>query len=81
MLYLAFLVFPCICSGSLDAGVPVGLLAQKLLKEEIAGFEELSGIPGTIGGAVIMNAGAHGKEIKDILKKVTAMDYDGNKRN
>ena len=61
-----------------DAGVPVGLLAQKLLKEEITGFEELSGIPGTIGGAVIMNAGAHGKELKDILKKVTAMDYDGN---
>ena len=61
-----------------DAGVPVGLLAQKLLKEEIAGFEELSGIPGTIGGAVIMNAGAHGKELKDILKKVTAIDYNGN---
>ena len=63
-----------------DAGVPVGLLAQKLLKEEIAGFEELSGIPGTIGGAVIMNAGAHGKELKDILKKVTAIDYNGNMR-
>lgn len=61
-----------------DAGVPVGLLAQKLLKEEITGFEELSGIPGTIGGAVVMNAGAHGKELKDILKKVTAMDYNGN---
>lgn len=61
-----------------DAGVPVGLLAQKLLKEEITGFEELSGIPGTIGGAVIMNAGAHGKELKDILKKVNAMDYNGN---
>ena len=61
-----------------DAGVPLGLLAQKLLKEEITGFEELSGIPGTIGGAVIMNAGAHGKELKDILKKVTAMDYNGN---
>ena len=61
-----------------DAGVPVGLLAQKLLKEEITGFEELSGIPGTIGGAVIMNAGAHRKELKDILKKVTAMDYNGN---
>ena len=54
------------------------MLAQKLLKEEITGFEELSGIPGTIGGAVIMNAGAHGKELKDILKKVTAMDYNGN---
>ena len=63
-----------------DAGVPLGLLAQKLLKEEITGFEELSGIPGTIGGAVIMNAGAHGKELKDILKKVTAMDYNGNIR-
>lgn len=61
-----------------EAGVPVGLLAQKLLKEEITGFEELSGIPGTIGGAVIMNAGAHGKELKDILKKVTAMNYNGN---
>lgn len=61
-----------------EAGVPVGLLAQKLVKEEITGFEELSGIPGTIGGAVIMNAGAHGKELKDILKKVTAMDYNGN---
>lgn len=61
-----------------EAGVPVGLLAQKLLKEEITGFEELSGIPGTIGGAVIMNAGAHGKELKDILKKVNAMDYNGN---
>ena len=61
-----------------EAGVPVGLLAQKLLKEEMTGFEELSGIPGTIGGAVIMNAGAHGKELKDILKKVTAMDYNGN---
>ncbi|MBD8923909.1 UDP-N-acetylmuramate dehydrogenase [bacterium] len=61
-----------------EAGVPVGLLAQKLVKEEITGFEELSGIPGTIGGAVIMNAGAHGKELKDILKKVNAMDYNGN---
>ena len=44
----------------------MGFLAQKLLKEEITGFEELSGIPGTIGGTVIMNAGAHGKEMKKI---------------
>ena len=61
-----------------DDGVQLGFLAQKLLKEEISGFEELSGIPGTIGGAVVMNAGAHGKEIKDILTEVTAIDYDGN---
>ncbi|MEI3394607.1 MAG: UDP-N-acetylmuramate dehydrogenase [Clostridia bacterium] len=60
-----------------DSGVPLGLLAQKILKEEITGFEQLSGIPGTIGGAVIMNAGAHGKEIKDVITEVTAMDYNG----
>ncbi len=43
------------------------MLAQKLLKQEITGFEEISGIPGTIGGAILMNAGAHGKEMKDII--------------
>ena len=63
---------------TLDSGVPLGLLAQKLLKEKIEGFEELSGIPGTIGGAIVMNAGAHGKEMKDIVTEITAMDYDGN---
>lgn len=61
-----------------DDGVQLGLLAQKLLKNEITGFEELSGIPGTIGGAVVMNAGAHGKEMNDIVKEVTAIDYNGN---
>lgn len=63
---------------TVGSGVPLGLLAQKLLKEEISGFEELSGIPGTIGGAIVMNAGAHGREIKDIVKEITTIDYDGN---
>lgn len=63
-----------------DSGVLLGFLAQKLLKQEIQGFEELSGIPGTIGGATVMNAGAYGKEIKDILLEVTAIDYEGNIR-
>lgn len=63
---------------TVENGVPLGLLAQKLLKEEITGFEELSGIPGTIGGAVVMNAGAHKKEMKDIVTEVVAIDYDGN---
>ena len=53
-------------------------ISQVLLKHEIEGFEEISGIPGTIGGAVRMNAGAHGKEIKDIIKEVIAIDYNGN---
>ena len=60
-----------------DDATPIGFLAQKLLKEEITGFEEISGIPGTIGGAILMNAGAHGKEIKDIVTEVTAIDYEG----
>lgn len=38
----------------------------------------LVGIPGTIGGAVRMNAGAHGKEMKDIISKTTYIDFDGN---
>ncbi len=52
--------------------------AHVLLKEEISGFEELSGIPGTIGGAIKMNAGANGKEIKDIITQVVVLDEKGN---
>lgn len=62
---------------TVGSGTKVSNLAMKLLKEEITGFEELSGIPGTIGGAVIMNAGAHGKEVKDIVKSVKCIDYNG----
>lgn len=42
------------------------------------GFEELSGIPGCIGGAVVMNAGAFDREMKDVLLKVEAVDRKGN---
>lgn len=60
------------------AGVLLGKLAQILLKESITGFEFASGIPGTIGGAVRMNAGAYGAEFKDIVLETTCMDLDGN---
>ena len=53
-------------------------LGEKLLRNEITGFEFAAGIPGTIGGAVRMNAGAYGKEMKDIVETVKYMDYDGN---
>ena len=62
---------------TVDDATPIGFLAQKLLKEEITGFEEISGIPGTIGGAILMNAGAHGKEMKNIVTEITAIDYNG----
>lgn len=60
------------------AGNKLGEIAQKLLRNEITGFEFAAGIPGTIGGAVRMNAGAYGKEMKDIVETVKYMDYDGN---
>lgn len=59
---------------SVDAGILNGILAQELLKNELSGFEFASGIPGTIGGAVFMNAGAYGSEIKDIIEEVTYFD-------
>lgn len=60
------------------SGVKLGLIAQKCLKQQIAGFEFASGIPGTIGGAIRMNAGAHGSEMKDVVKTITYMDREGN---
>mgnify|MGYP004473414347 FL=1 len=44
------------------------------------GFEELTGIPGCIGGACIMNAGAYGREMKDVVESVEIIDMDGNIR-
>lgn len=61
-----------------QSGVSLGFLSQRLLQEEVSGFEELSGIPGTIGGAIRMNAGAHGKEMKDIVLTTKYMDFRGN---
>lgn len=63
---------------TVGAGVLLGQLAQKLATESITGFEFAAGIPGTIGGAIAMNAGAYGTEFKDIVLQVTYMDLDGN---
>ncbi len=60
------------------AGVKIMALAQELKNNSVTGFEELSGIPGTIGGANRMNAGSYGKEMKDIIIETKCMDYEGN---
>lgn len=65
---------------TVGAGEKNAKIARELLKREISGFEEISGIPGTIGGAIRMNAGAHGKEMKDIVKKVKAISYNGEQK-
>lgn len=59
---------------TVGAGVKLMQLAQELLKNSISGFEFASGIPGTIGGAVKMNAGAYGKEMKDIIASTKCLD-------
>ena len=56
-------------NGSLwevDAGASLATLAQEALKDSLSGLEFAHGIPGTLGGAVFMNAGAFGGEMKDI---------------
>ncbi len=64
--------------ANIGSGIKNSILSHLLLKNSITGFEEFAGIPGTIGGAVKMNAGAHGKEFKDIVNTVTCVDYSGN---
>lgn len=59
------------------AGVENGELALWLAGHELGGFEFASGIPGTIGGAVIMNAGAYNGEMVDVLSGVGYIDEDG----
>lgn len=61
-----------------ESGVKNAILSQKLMEKSLTGFEFASGIPGTIGGAIKMNAGAYGSEMKNIVNKVTYLDYDGN---
>ncbi len=63
------------------AGVLLSILAKYLAREELAGFEFASGIPGYLGGAIYMNAGAYGGEMKQVVKSVKCMDLDGNIHN
>lgn len=62
---------------TVESGLSLAALSAIALREEISGVEFLSGIPGTIGGAIRMNAGAYGKEMKDIVIKTRYMTYDG----
>ena len=59
------------------AGSLLSTIAATARKSSLTGFEFAGGIPGTLGGAVTMNAGAYGGEMKDVLKEVTVMNQDG----
>lgn len=59
-----------------QAGAELAEVAKASIEEGLAGMEYVSGIPGNIGGAVTMNAGAYGGEMKDIVETVTCLGQD-----
>lgn len=63
------------------AGTSLNKAAKYSIAHGLTGMEEISGIPGSVGGAVSMNAGAYGKEIKDVCISVKAFDLAGNEYN
>lgn len=63
---------------TVQSGALLSVVGKSVLREELKGFEFAAGIPGTIGGALAMNAGAYGGEMKDMVKSVRLMDTDGN---
>lgn len=63
-----------------QSGALLSTVSKHALKHSLKGFEFASGIPGTIGGAITMNAGAYGGEMKDVVKKVRVLDKDNNIR-
>lgn len=60
-----------------QAGALLSRTANEALANSLSGMEFAAGIPGCVGGAVVMNAGAYGGEIKDIIKTVTVLTKDG----
>jgi len=59
------------------AGLPLPLLARKTAEEGYAGVHRLIGVPGSVGGGVFMNAGAHGQDIASVLISATVLDPKG----
>lgn len=67
----------CITVG---AGMLLSKTANRAAEHGLTGMEFAAGIPGSIGGAVVMNAGAYSGEMKDILTAVTVLDQEGNEK-
>ena len=63
-----------------QSGVTLSMMVSYAAAQELAGLEFCAGIPGSVGGAVWMNAGAYGKEIKDIIQTVSLLDACGVKK-
>lgn len=61
-----------------DAGCMIAKLSRLAMENSLSGLEFACGIPGTLGGALYMNAGAYGGEMKDIVLETEVVDYNGN---
>ena len=61
-----------------DSGMTNARLANTLLNKKLTGYEFAAGIPGTIGGAIVMNAGAYGREMKDVVLETEFLDFETN---
>ncbi|NLM12390.1 MAG: UDP-N-acetylmuramate dehydrogenase [Epulopiscium sp.] len=61
-----------------EAGILLSTLSTKVMHSHLTGFEFASGIPGTLGGAVYMNAGAYEGEMKQVLVSADVIDEEGN---
>ncbi len=61
-----------------ESGIMLGKLVKECIKRNLSGVESLVGVPGTLGGAIVMNAGAFGKEISNFLESVDIMDTNGS---
>jgi UDP-N-acetylmuramate dehydrogenase len=66
------------CCIRAQSGALLSALSRKALQAELKGLEFASGIPGTLGGAIAMNAGAYDGEMKDVVDWVNVMDIQGN---
>lgn len=66
------------CEVIAQSGVLLSTLSKTCAKNSLTGFEFASGIPGTLGGAIAMNAGAYGGEMKDVVKWVEILDQNLN---
>ena len=95
LLFLDNIVYNCLISTSKLKGIEINDekseitaeggemladLSRFALNHSVLGFEGLEGIPGMVGGAVFMNAGAYGYEIKDVLKNIEIVDDEGVKK-
>ncbi len=71
----------CVCDNAINAecGAPLHAVCTKALDNSLCGVQFAYGIPGTVGGAVFMNAGAYDGEIKDVVKSVKCYSYSDGK--